>query len=63
MQGHLFQQNTGDIFAARPFFIYKSLFNFLLFKRKKKITQPNRTAIVQMVVEKMESRTNSYTMI
>lgn len=45
------------------FFLYKSLFNFLLFKRKKKKTQPNRTAIVQMVVEKMESRTNSYTMI
>lgn len=38
MQGLLFQQNTGDIFAARPFFLYKSLFNFLLFKRKKKKT-------------------------
>lgn len=32
-------------------------------KGKKKKPQPNRTAIVQMVVEKMESRTNSYTMI
>lgn len=52
MQGPIFQQNTGDIFAAKLFFSTTAV--------KK---NPKHLVIVQAMAEKIESRTNSYTVI